>query len=44
MRERPVRDGIVVAGVALAAAVVLAAVLWGAWVLFLGVLWDSVEL
>jgi len=44
MDKRRVRHGIALAGAALAAAVALAAVLWAAWVLFLGVFWDSVEL
>ena len=44
MGKRRVRHGIALAGAALAAAVALAAVLWGAWVLFLGVFWETVVL
>ncbi|MDQ3952529.1 MAG: hypothetical protein M3279_06145 [Actinomycetota bacterium] len=44
MGKRRVRHGIALAGAALAAGVVLAAASWGAWVLFLGVFWEGVEL
>ncbi len=44
MERRRFGHGLGIAAAVIAGAVALAAVLWAAWVLVLGVFWESVEL